>query len=269
MPINTIGGFSSINQASSNIQQASERIASGSKINSAKDDAAGLAISNRLNSQIGEFSQAARNANDGISYLQVAEGGLSSITQNIDRIRELSLQASNGTLNASDRRALNAEAQQLKDEIIRTVETTTFNGQNILTSGETVKIQTGGGKEDSVNLDVDNFASVLENLNFSDLDISSNSGTQSTLDTLDSLQSSIDQTSAEIGASVNRLDSSIATLFNQQISASESRSRINDSDYAKEASDLAANNIREQAGIAIQAQANQSGRGVLRLLEGL
>jgi flagellin len=269
MPIDSIGGLSSINLASSNIQQASERIASGSKINSAADDAAGFSISNRLTSQIEEFSQSARNANDGISYLQVAEGGLSSITQNVDRIRELTLQASNGTLNSSDRQALNAEAQQLRDEIIRTVENTTFNGQNVLTSGDTVKIQTGGGKEDSVNLDVDNFAAVLDNLNFSDLDISSSEGQQSALSALDSLQGSIDQAGAEIGASSNRLDSAINTLFSQEISASESRSRISDADFAKEISELTANDIREQAGIAVQAQANENGKGVLRLLGSL
>lgn len=253
-------------QSSAGIQQSSERIASGRRINNAEDDAAGLAIANRLSSQINEFSQSVRNGNDGISYLQTADGALSSITENLQRIRELALQASNGTLNSNDRKALNAEAQQLKDEITRTVETTEFNGQPLLNNSDEVGIQLGAESEDRISLGIDNFAQVLEDAGLEDLDLTSASGAADALSIVDDIQTNVDSTLSTIGAQSNRIDSSINSLLNREENAAASRSRIEDADIAKEASELTANTIRRDISIALQAQANSRSGNVLRLL---
>ncbi|MFT7559238.1 MAG: flagellin [Flavobacteriales bacterium] len=270
MSINSVGSvgssFSAIAQSSAGIQRSSERISSGSQINSAADNAAGLAISNRFSSQINEQSQSRQNANDGISFLQVKEGGLDSITSSLERLRELSLQAANGTLNNSDRKALDQEAQQLKDEIGRTVESTSFNGRSVLNDSDSVSIQLGSGAEDSIELESQNFTENLDDLNFDDLDISTAEGAQSALGLVDTLQSQVNDAAASTGAELNRLDSSISSLFNSEVNAVESRSRIQDADLAKEISDLSANTIKEKAAIALQAQANEQGKNVLRLL---
>ena len=266
MTINNVGNSSIINQASINIQRSSERIASGLQINSAADDAAGLAVANRFNVQATEFSQSARNANDGISLLQVAEGGLSSVTDSLERIRELSLQASNGVLNDSDREALNNEAQQLRDEIVRTVESTNFNGQNVLSASESVNIQIGSSEEDQIEVGGEDLSALLDNIDFENLDLSTQEGAQNALDLIDQVQEGVDSSSAEVGAQINRLDSSINTLLNSEVTTVESSSRIESADIAREISELAANNIRQETAIALQGQANQEGRNVLRLL---
>jgi flagellin len=266
MAINIIGAGGALGQTISNVQRSSERIASGSQINSAADNAAGLVISNRLSSQINESSQAQRNANDGISFLQVAGGSLSSITDGLARIRELSLQASNGTLNNSDRAALNSEAQSLKDEIARIVDVTSFNGQTILNNGSSVGIQLGGSSEDNLEVGVQNFSDILQNANFQDIDISNIESAQAALGVVDEVQGRVNSSTGDIGAQLNRLDSSISSLLSTQINASESRSRINDADIAKEITDLTSNNIKKEVAIALQAQANIDSKNVLRLL---
>ena len=262
-----IGGIgSTINQANIGIQRASERISSGRQINAAEDDAAGFALANRLSRQINEFSQSSRNANDGVSFLQTAEGGLSSVTQNLERIRELSLQASNGTLNDSDRQALNEEAQQLRDEVVRTVETTSFNGQTLLNNDESTNIQLGADETNSVDISVDNLGQFLDDIDFENLDISTVEGAQGALDLVDQTQTQVDSSLSDIGAQTNRLESSVNTLFNSEIEASGSRSRIEDADLAREVTDLTTDELRRDVSIAIQSQANQQGRNVLRLL---
>jgi flagellin len=267
MAINSIGSGSALGQTISNVQRSSERIASGSQINSAADDAAGLAISNRLSSQINELSQAQRNASDGISFLQVAGGALSSITDGLARIRELSLQASNGTLNNSDRSALNSEAISLKDEITGIVETTRFNGQTILNNDSSVGIQLGGSNEDNIQVGVQSFADILQSTNFQGLDISNIEGAEATLGIVDEIQGQVNSSMGDIGAQLNRLDSSISSLFSSQINTTEARSRINDADIAKEITDLTTNNIKKEVAIALQAQANIDAKNVLKLLE--
>lgn len=264
----TIDSVSSSSFVQSNfaIQQSSERVASGQRINSAADDAAGQAIATRFSADINEFSQAARNANDGVSFLQATESGLNTVTQGLERIRELSLQASNGTLNDSDRSALNQEALQLRDEITRTIETTSFNGQTLLNNSERTSVQVGEGADNSLEIGSGNLAQFLEDVDFQNLDISTRDGAQSAIGTLDQVQAEVDSSASEIGGQLNRLDSTISNLFNSEITASASRSRIEDADIARETSELAAAEVRQDASIALQAQANQRGQDVLRLL---
>ena len=264
--IDGIGTNRPLNQANINIDRAQERIASGQQINRAADDAAGFAIANRQTSQINEFSQAARNANDGISLIQTADGGLSSITENLQRIRELSLQAANGTLTDSDRQFLNREAQQLKDEISQTIEQTSFNDRPVFESNQSTTIQLGAEQQNSVELNVSNLSDVLEGLNFDDLDISSASGAASALSTVDTLQNDVDDVSANLGAQANRLESSINALFDNQVNAQASRSRIADADIARESTALTINEVQRETAISLTAQANSRAQDVLRLL---
>lgn len=269
MSINSVGVSSSIyTQANAGIEKASERIASGSRINSAADDASGLAISNRLSSQISEFSQGIRNANDGVSYLQTAEAGLSSITDNLQRLRELSLQAANGTLNPTDRQFLDKEAQQIKAEVTRIVEESRFNGKELFTNTDKIAIQVGSGDSDSIDVGTDNFQDILGSLQFDTIDLNSADGANAALSIVDQLQAGVDNSSANIGAQINRLDSSVNSLYNSQEKAVESRSRIQDADLAKEISELTANTLKQDIAIALQVKSNNNADNVLRLLGG-
>ncbi len=263
------GGFTNIQRANSVVEQASDRIASGKRINGAGDDAAGLVISNRITSQINGFSQSARNANDGISFLQTADSGLSSITDGIQRIRELALQASNGTLSDSDRGFLDAEAQQIKDELTRTVETTEFNGSPLYTNGDNTTLQVGPNNGDDLDVSVGNIEQLFEDAGIADIDLSTAAGASSSLSALDEVQEGLNSSFADIGAGLNRLDSTISTLGASEVNAAESRSRIEDADFAKEISELVAGQTRRETSIAIQSQANAQKGFVLKFLEGL
>lgn len=255
-----------ITQSTSGIQQSSERIGSGRRINGAADDAAGLVLSNRLTSQINGFSQSVRNGNDGISLLQTADGALTSINDSLQQIRELALQAGNGTLNDSDRQAINAEAQQLREEISRTVESTQFNGQSLLNRSEDLSIQLGSNTDDSVSVGVGNVAQFLEDAGFENLDLSSSSGASEALNIVNESQASILGAQANVGGQSNRIDSSINSLLNSQERAAESRSRIEDANIAREVSELSADRVRRDISIALLAQANSDRDNVLRLL---
>ena len=263
MNINTVGSFS---PSLTGVQQASERVASGQRINSAADDAAGLAIANRLNSQVAEFSRSVGNSVDGISFLQVAEGGLSSINANLERIQELSLQSLNGTLNDSDRRALNQEFVQLRDEIAFTVENTQFNETPVFNNEQSVRIQLGDDESGAIEVGLENFSSLITDNEFEGLDISTSEGAQETLDFANQFKSSIDSGFAEVGGQINRLESSISSLLSGEITAESSRSRIEDADVAREVTNLTQEQLRTDISVAIQSQSNQRSADVLRLL---
>jgi len=263
---NNLGVSSSssyINSAQSSAARASERIASGLRINRAGDDAAGLAISNRLVSSITEFSQSMRNAGDGISLAQTASGDLSGMTENLQRLRELSVQAANGILNDKDREAIGAEAKQLGAEIVRIAENSNFNGVPLLSGDSSVSIQVG---DSGLEIQTANLQDELVNLGLAELDLSSAAGAQSALSVLDELQAKVSSVATEFGASVNRLESTINNLGISQENAEASRSRIQDADIAREVSVLARSLILQEAGIALQAQANNNRSLVLKLL---
>ncbi len=259
----TINNISRSNEA---LNQSAERISSGRRINNAGDDAAGLVISERLTRQIDGFNQSIRNANDGVSYLQTADAGASSLTEGVQRLRELALQSSNGTLNDSDREAINAEAIQIKDEIQRTVSNTSFNGRPVLSGDENLNLQVGPKEGDQLELSLDDLDQFLQDTNFQNIDLSSAQGAQAALSTLDEVQDGVVQFRADIGAGLNRLDSTISNLAQSELSAQESRSRITDADIAKEVSELTVNQIKRDVSIAIQVQANERGNSLLKLL---
>lgn len=269
MNINSGGLSSSLTQSTQNLNRTTERISSGKQINGAGDNAAGLAISNRLGAQINEYTQATRNANDGVSLLQAKSANLNSLTDGIQRIRELALQASNGTLTDTDRSAINNEAQQILSEVSRTIEDTNFNGNPLLSGDSNVNIQLGSEDDDSINIHTNDFTQLLSDLNFGNIDLSTAEGSQSSLNILDEIQININTDASEVGAGLNRLNSAINTLTDSEINAEASRSNILDADIAKEVSELTANNIKLNAALALQAQANQRSGAVLKLLEDL
>ena len=241
-----------------------ERVSSGLKINSAKDDAAGLAISTRFTSRIDGLSGAIRNANDGISMAQTTEGGLANITENLQRIRELSVQSANGIYTDDDRQFIQKEVSSLQSEIGRIIESSTFNGQPLFNNAEKQSFQIGPDAGDMIESVTPNLsekmAGVLE------LSLTDPGQSNSAIAVVDEALEQITISRTEQGAFQRQIESVVSQLSESRITASESRSRIQDADLAKELSEMTAADIRDQASIAVQAQANVNQGHVLALL---
>jgi flagellin len=248
------------------LQTAMERLSSGKRINSAKDDAAGLAIASSMTSQIRGMSQAVRNANDGQSMAQTADGALDEVTNMLQRIRELAVQSSSGTYQDSDRTNLQTEVTALTSQITQIVSNTKFNGVGLFTgsagSGGTVTIQTGSSSADTVDMDF----TQLDLSSATSIDISDQSDASDALDTLDTAITSVATKRAALGASQSRLQSVVNNLNSNITNLSDARSRIEDADFGMETTNLAKSQILSQASTAMLAQANQSQQNVLSLL---
>lgn len=270
---NTINGpsLSSRNlvQSQQNLNKSMERISSGLRINSAQDDAAGLAISDRFNAQVRGINQAIRNANDGYSLAQTADGALGESTTLLQRMRELAVQSANGIYNDSDRASMNAEFSQLQSELDRIAGTTSFNGQNLLNgdlaeSGMTFQVSADAGEQITVQVD----GASQQDLGTTELNVLSQSGAQSSLAAIDEALTRVSGSRGELGATQNRFESAIENLGDIAENMTAANSRIADADMAEEVSAMTRNRILEQAGISMQAQANQSAKTVLGLLQG-
>jgi flagellin len=259
------------------LSSSMEQLSTGKRINSAADDAAGLAISNKMTAQIRGLNQAVRNANDGISLLQTAEGATTEITNMLQRMRELAVQAANDTYTAGDRSALNAEVKELQNEITRIGSNTEWNGMKLFikkTAGSAGGIGTSGNVRLQVGVDgesTDRIAVQLNKIDTTTLGVSAISlktaaSASNALQSLDKAISMIDNDRATFGATINRLTYAVDNLTNVAQNASASRSRILDTDYAKASAELARTQIIQQAATAILAQANQSQQSVLKLL---
>jgi flagellin len=245
------------------LQTAMERLSTGKRINSAKDDAAGLAIASNMTSQIRGMGQAIRNANDGISLAQTAEGALGEVTNMLQRIRELSVQSASGTYSADDRANLQAEVVELGAQIDDIVANTKFNGVAVFgTADVTVDIQTGSGSGDTTTLTVAGF----DVSSASGSDISTAGGAGTALTNVDAALKAVATTRASLGAGQSRLESVVNNLSSQVTNLSDARSRIEDADFSAETTNLAKAQILSQASTAMLAQANQSQQGVLSLL---
>lgn len=251
------------------LDTAFQRLSSGFRINSAADDAAGLQISNRLTAQIQGLDQAIRNANDGISLSQVAEGAMDEITTALQRIRVLSVQSQNGINSSSDRIALQKEVSALKAEISRIASTTQFGGVKLLDGkySSTFLVGANAGQTISVNISrLGGFGS--SGLGIGSLSISSLSGASRALSSIDTAIDAIDSKRADLGAIQNRFQSTIRNLSNIVENISAARSRIKDTDFAKETADLTRSQILQQASTTILSQANQRPQAALSLLQG-
>ncbi len=246
-------------------------------MNSAKDDAAGLAIAERMTAQIRGFDVAARNANDGVSLLQVADGALGKIGDNMQRMRELAVQAKNGTLNTTDRSNLNREYQELASEIGRIRDGTSFNGNAVFSAAnKSVNIQIGAANAttDTLQLNLtdtganggNDLTTILANASNAFGDISSTANAANAITAIDANINVVTNLRATAGAGLSRLEQVASSLQNSSANLASARGRIVDADFAKETASLTRAQILQQAGTAMLAQANQLPNNVLSLL---
>ncbi|MFB9887642.1 flagellin domain-containing protein [Balneatrix alpica] len=244
-----------------------ERLSSGFRINSAKDDAAGLQISNRMTSQIQGLSQAIRNANDGISVAQVAEGALQETTNALQRIRQLAVQSQNGINSSADRAALQKEVTALKAEMSRIATTTQFGGTNILSGGYSAKFLVGANAGQSIAVNISRSGGFgASGLGVGSVSISTAALASAAIATIDAAITAVDGKRADLGALQNRFQSTIRNLSNIAENVSGARSRIRDTDFATETAELTRNQIIQQASTSILSQANQRPQVALSLL---
>ena len=256
-------------QANKALGTAMERLSTGKRINSAKDDAAGLAIATSMTAQVRGMSQGIRNANDGISMAQTAEGALSEVTNMLQRQRELTVQASNNTYSAGDLANLKSEMDALNTQIGNVLGNTEFNGQKLFDAsagtGGTVTIQAGANESDTVDIDLSTDLT-------SDADLAAAAAVDVTalaagdIALFDTAIDTISTVRAGLGASQNQLESAVTNLNNNITNLSDARSRIEDTDYSAETTNLAKAQILSQASSAMLSQANQSQQNVLSLL---
>lgn len=255
-----------------NMHDSFAKLASGSRINKAADDAAGLAISENLRAQIRSARQANRNANDGISMVQVAEGGLNEIGNILVRMRELGIQASSDTVGDRERGFIDTEIQQLKNEAERISKVTTWGTTKLLDgSSPSFDFQIGifnNSFEDRISFDAGKNVATNDALNIASLDYKSKDGAQGALETLDAAQTRVNEMRSNLGALQNRLQSTTANLGVSEENLSAANSRIRDTDVAEASSELTRNNILMQAGTAALAQANQMNSVALSLIKG-
>ena len=261
------------------LQTTMSRLSSGLRINSAKDDAAGLAIANRMNTQVRGMNVAIRNANDGMSMAQVAEGGLAQMTEMLQRMRELAVQAVNSTNTigtGGDIDKLNQEYRQLSDELARMSASVQFNGQAILAGTDDYQFQVGAnsGADNRITITsgdislngVGAFTAVLAGGASSALNISTNAANSGVIGALDDAIAAVDERRSRLGAVQSRFESTIAFLRTAVENQSAARGRILDADFAAETANLSRTQILQQAGTAMIAQANQLPQNVLALL---
>lgn len=261
---------------SNNLSTAFERLSSGFRINSAADDAAGLQITDRMTSQIQGLDQAVRNANDGISLAQTAEGAMAETTTALQRIRTLAIQSQNGINSSADRAALQKEVSALRTEISRIATTTEFAGVSILSGVFSASFLVGAnsGQTISVNLSTPALTAAgvtgfsATGLGIISADVLTAAGASALLDDVDTAISAIGSLRADLGAIQNRFQSTIRNLSNISENVSAARSRIKDADFATETAELSRNQILQQAGTTILAQANQRPQAALSLLGG-
>ena len=243
---------------------AMQRLSSGLRINSAKDDAAGLAISNRMTAQTRGLNQAVRNANDGISLAQTAEGAMNEITNILQRMRELAVQSANDTNSADDRTSMQAEVTELISEVERIAKTTEFNNTSLLDGTFTDKIihvGAKGGADNEIKISIADMQTIG-----AAVDVSGQAGASTAIGSIDTFLQTVDTERGKLGAVQNRLESTIANLSNVSENVSAARSRILDADIAQETSNMTKFNILQQAGVSILAQANQAPQLALSLL---
>ena len=267
--IGAMKAANSANAAGKALGTAMERLSTGKRINSAKDDAAGLAIATSMTSQVRGMNQGIRNANDGISMAQTAEGALGEVSNMLQRVRELAVQAASETYSSDDRDNLQSEIDALQTQMTNVLTNSEFNGVKLFdgsagTAGA-VKIQTGANSTDTVTLTFSDLSAVSG----ATYSVAGADGTAATttMGTVDTQLDAINTARAGLGASQNQLESAINTMVAGSTNLSDARSRIEDTDYSAETTALAKSQILSQASSAMLAQANQSQQNVLSLLK--
>ena len=256
-------------QSQSALGTAMQRLSSGSRVNSAKDDAAGLAIAERMNAQVKGIGVAIRNANDAISLSATAEGALAKVADSLQRMRELSVQSANATNNAGDRTNLDAEYQQLGSEVTRILSSTKFNGKAVLgADAGTLSFQVGANSADTIDVTTQDMSGNADVTAVTGGGITSAADAKTAMDNIDKAIDTVSQERANYGAYQNRFESVIGNLQTAQENQSAARGRIMDADFAAETSNLSRGQILQQAGMAMLTQANAMPQQVLALLRG-
>jgi len=261
-----------LTDTNNNLSTSMERLSSGLRVNSAKDDAAGLAISNRMTSQIRGMTVAVRNASDGISLAQTAESAMGTLTNTMQRMRDLAVQSANdGGVTTGDREKLQTEFKQLNDELSRVVANTEFNGKKIingdLSGGVAIQVGANTSTNNQISIDIADVSGSLSDVTAASIGSTATvANVRSAIDAIDAAIKSIDTSRAKLGAIQNRFTTTIGNLQSSIENQSAARSRITDTDFAQETANLSRNQILQQAGTAMLAQANQSGQSVLSLL---
>ena len=251
---------------------AMQQLSTGTRVNSAKDDAAGLAIGQNMTSQIRGLNMAVRNLNDGINMMQTAEGAMIEQSNMLQRMRELSVQAMNGTYSSVQRSYLDLEFQQLSTQIGKIASDTTWNDQTLLNAASSntngvFTFQAGQASGQTISVTIGNMGRTSSGLGISALAITTSSGATTALTTISSALETINTQRATIGAGINRMEYAIDNLSNISSNATQSRSTIMDTDYAVATTTLAKTQIIQQAATAMLAQANQQAQGVMQLLK--
>ena len=253
-----------------NLDKALERLASGSRINHAGDDAAGLAISENLRAQVRGIRQAKRNALDGVSLIQVSEGGLNELSNIIVRLRELAIQAASDTIGDTERQFTDREFQSLKQEVDRIANSTNFNGTPLLNGKSGIfEIQIGTHNNpilDRIVYNSERADASLDALKLGGESVATKQGAQLSLSVIDDALIRVNSIRADLGAMQNRLTSTINNLAISDENLSAANSRIRDTDFAEEVSEMTKNNILMQSGISVLGQANQTNQSALKLL---
>ncbi len=268
--IQSLSAQRSIGEVKKKQGKALEKLASGSRINKAGDDAAGLAISEKIKSHIRGTRQATRNANDGVSLIQTAEGGLNEVSNILVRLRELSIQAASDTVGEKERTYSNMEFQQLTKEVERIATSTTFNGKSLLSGeGDTMDFQIGihnNPENDRLNYKPQESSVRAEAIGVEGLNVSTKESSQENLEVLDNAISHVNTNRAQMGALQNRLQSTIRNLEIQNENLSAANSRIRDTDIAQESANLAMTNVLTASSTSVLAQANTSSSVALKLI---
>jgi flagellin len=250
-----------------------QRLSSGLRVNSAKDDAAGLAIAERMNTQVRGMNMAVRNANDGISLAQVAEGGLSSMSEMLQRMRELAVQSVNSTNQSGDVSALNEEYSQLRSELSRTLTAVQFNGTSLFTNSSNFDFQVGANSGQTITISastmsISTAASIFKLTTGAASGLTAvNSANAANISDIDSALTTLNSTRAALGAIQSRFETTISFLKTAVENQAAARGRIMDADFAAETANLSRTQILQQAGTAMIAQANQLPQNVLKLLQ--
>jgi flagellin len=265
--ISSLNAQRNMTKSAGELSTSMQRLSSGLRVNSAKDDAAGMSIATKMDSQIRGMSQASRNANDGISMIQTADGALSNISDAMQRMRELAVQGANDTNGTAEWTNIETEMNALKDEITRIAGAASFNGKPLL-DGNSKNIQVGAGNDADLDVIAVSFADKTTYTFANDFDIDDSTKSSTAIKTIDDALEALNNERASLGTAQNRMSYAISNLGTSIENQSAAKSRIMDTDYAAETSKLSRAQILQQAGTAMLAQANSAPNNVMSLLRG-
>jgi flagellin len=264
--IEAVNTHRNLTHTSSRLAKSMEKLSSGFRINRASDDAAGLAISERMRGQIRGLEQAQRNAQDAIGYVNTAEGALGEVANMLQRIRELAVQYASGTTDVNGRIAISTEAQALGAEITRTINNTTWNGVSVLNAAPAVTVQVGANQAETMTIAAANATTIMTTLNVNALFPLAGTAGTANITTIETAITAVSTLRSAFGASANRLEYTVSSLGIAQENMMAAESRIRDVDMAQEMVTLSKLQILQESGVAMLAQANQSKSAVLKLL---